>query len=196
MATASSVGPATFQHAVSGLRRAAVRNDVHLGPLPAPARLAPWSHAVSATVRPPGSAPGSDDEIASGRLILLHDPNGHDAWAGTFRIVVFATCELDAEIAADPLLPEVAWSWLTDALADADAAHHALGGTVTATASTRFGDIAGPQRVNDLEVRASWTPDGPTGAHLRAFAAMLATAAGLPPEGVTTIGRAAPSNAR
>ena len=41
----------------------------------------------------------------------------------------------------DPLLPEVAWSWLVDALADRSEHVTALGGTVTATTSVRYGDI-------------------------------------------------------
>jgi hypothetical protein len=191
-ATAHPVGPAAFQHAVAGLSAASVRRELHLSTLPSPTGLAPWSHALAASVR----LAGSEDEVASGRLILLHDPDGYDAWGGTLRIVIFATSELDTEIATDPLLPEVAWSWLTDALSGAGADHTALGGTVTATSSTRFGDISGPQRVDDLEVRASWTPTGDTGRSLHAFAALLTAAAGLPPEGVTTIGLGSPPTGR
>ncbi|HEY5117374.1 MAG TPA: DUF3000 family protein, partial [Nakamurella sp.] len=70
----------------------------------------------------------------------------------------------------------------------------ALGGTVTATSSTRFGDIAGPQRADDLEMRASWTADDQTDLHLQAVAGFLAAAAGLPPEGVTLLQRVDPSS--
>ncbi len=90
----------------------------------------------------------------------------------------------------DPLLPEVAWSWLTESLDASGAGYSALGGTVTATSSTRFGDIAGPQRADDLEMRASWTADERTDLHLQAFAGFCAVAAGLPPEGVTLHPRA------
>ena len=189
---ADAAGPAAFREAVAGLHGATLRREIQLGTLPAPGRLAPWSHAVSATI----ATPDGDDEIASGRLILLHDPDGVDAWGGTLRIVVFATSEVDPEIAVDPLLPEVAWSWLVEALTETGATYTALGGTVTATSSTRFGDISGPHRVDDLELRASWTPDPRTGLHLQAFGSLLAAAAGLPPEGVTTIGRATPPNVR
>ncbi|GAA2013647.1 DUF3000 domain-containing protein [Nakamurella flavida] len=185
-------GPIAFQEAVAGLQTAVLRREIEIGTLPAPGRLAPWSHAMSATI----PAPDGEDEIASGRLILLHDPDGVDAWGGTLRIVVFATSEVDPEIAVDPLLPEVAWSWLVEALAETGADYSALGGTVTATSSTRFGDISGPHRVDDLELRASWTPDPRTGLHLQAFGNLLAAAAGLPPEGVTTIGRIGPPNVR
>ena len=182
-ASTTAVGPAEFRRAVARLDVARVRSEIEIGPLPAPARLAPFSHALSATLYPAGS----DDESASGRMILLYDPDGVDAWGGSLRIVVFATCELDAEIAQDPLLPEVAWSWLTESLEACGAGYSALGGTVTATSSTRFGDIAGPQRADDLEMRASWTADGKTDLHLQAFAGFLAVAAGLPPDGLTLL---------
>jgi hypothetical protein len=191
-ASTTAAGPAEFRRAVARLDIARLRAEVEIGPLPAPARLAPWSHALSATLYPAGG----DDETASGRMILLYDPDGVDAWGGSLRIVVFATCELDTEIAQDPLLPEVAWSWLTEALEASTAGFSALGGTVTATSSTRFGDIAGPQRADDLELRASWTADEQTDLHLQAFAGFLAAAAGLPPEGITLLQRSDPSSGR
>lgn len=164
-----------------GLGSIRPRHEIVLGELPAPARLAPFSHALSATVYS-----AQDEEIGSGRLVLLHDPDGVEAWDGTLRIVVFATCELEGEIARDPLLPEVAWSWLQDALADT--AHTAVGGTITATRSSRFGDISGPQHADDLEIRASWTPrSNRTAEHLQAFLMLLSIATGLPPEGVSAI---------
>ncbi len=184
----AAAGPADFRRAVARLDVARLRTEIEIGPLPAPARLAPYSHAISAAVYPAGA----DEECASGRLVLLFDPDGVPAWGGTLRVVVFATCELDNEIAQDPLLPEVAWSWLTESLEASGAGYDALGGTVTATSSTRFGDIAGPQRADDLEMRASWTADEHTDLHLQAFAGFLASAAGLPPEGVTLLQRADP----
>jgi len=185
-ATAVPSVPPEFRRAVNGLQRAHVRAGLDIGALPAPARLAPYSHAVSVNL----AGPDGRAEVATGRLILLHDPDGVAAWDGTLRIVVFATCEMENEIAGDPLLPEVAWTWLTDSLESAGAGFTALGGTVTATSSTRFGDISGPSRTDDLEIRASWTAlDTDTAPHLTAFTELLASAAGLPPEGVATIRR-------
>ena len=65
-----------------------------------------------------------------------------------------------------------------------------MGGTVTSTASVRYGEIGGPPRAYQLEMRASWTAeDLELGPHVEAFAAVLANVAGLPPEGVTQLGR-------
>ena len=125
-----------------------VRPEIELGPIRPPQRLAPFSYALGAEVRHPETAivPERSEGDAFGRLILLHDPEGAEAWDGTMRLVAYIQADLDSSEAVDPLLPEVAWSWLVDAL-EARAEHvTALGGTVTATTSVRYGDISGPPR--------------------------------------------------
>jgi hypothetical protein len=178
-----ATAPDEFRAAVSSLRRTTVRPEVRVEPIRSPQRLAPWSYAVAADVRGPDGT-----ELATGRLVLLYDPDGVEAWDGVLRLVAFASAELEPEIAGDPLLPEVGWSWLTGALAERKAAHLAAGGTVTQTTSTRFGDLHGPRTTVALELRGSWTARTPKlGPHLLAFVDMLCTAAGLPPEGVTVL---------
>ena len=178
----STVTPETFTRAVSGLLAERPRPEIVLEEVPAPQRLAPYAYAMSGTVLRDG------DEVATGRLILLYDPAGHEAWDGTLRLVTYVTAELEPELAADPLLPGVGWSWLTDALDANDAGYTAVGGTVTQTLSTRFGDLAGPPTAADIEIRASWTPlDDDLSPHLRAWCALLASTAGLPPPGVTAL---------
>jgi hypothetical protein len=174
--------PEAFTRAVDGLRVAAPRTEILLEEITAPQRLAPFAFAISATVLRSG------DEVASGRLILLHDPAGHEQWHGNLRLVTLVTAELESDMAGDPLLPAVAWTWLTDALEQQAAEYTAIGGTITQTTSTRFGELAGPVPTADLEVRASWTPtsDG-LEAHLLGWCAMLASTAGLPPPGVTAL---------
>jgi hypothetical protein len=181
MATPSAA-PDAFTRAVAGLRAATPRPEILLEEIGAPQRLAPWSFALSATVLRSG------DEVASGRLILLHDPAGHESWRGDVRLVTLVTSELEPDMAGDPLLPAVAWTWLTDALEQHAAAYTAIGGTITQTASTRFGELAGPAPTADLEVRASWTPTSTdTAAHLLGWCTMMASTAGLPPPGVTAL---------
>lgn len=176
------LAPAEFAAAVRSLTTARTRSEVRVEEVRPPQKLAPWTYALALTVVV------GDDEPATGRLVLLHDPAGYEAWEGTLRLVGFVSAELDPEMAGDPLLPEVGWSWLLEALDAAGADHRAAGGTVTQTSSTRFGDLAGPRRTSDLELRASWTPVGQdVSAHLRAFADLLCTAAGLPPAGVTAL---------
>ncbi|MDT5028008.1 MAG: hypothetical protein QOE61_4434 [Micromonosporaceae bacterium] len=177
-----------FALAVRGLRSARPRPEITLEEVNPPARLAPYAFALSATVRRDEHDDDDDDEVANGRLILLHDPSGHEAWEGTLRLVTYVTADLDAEMAGDPFLPEVGWSWLSDALDHSGAQYKAAAGTVTQTLSTRFGDLSGTLPTADIEIRASWTPvDLDLGAHLDAWCALLSSTAGLPPPGVAAL---------
>lgn len=186
----TSAEPAEFHDAVEAMNAATVRPEIELGPIRPPQRLAPFSYAIGAEVKHPEVAvvPEQSDGDAFGRLILLHDPEGSEAWDGTMRLVAYIQADLDSSEAIDPLLPEVAWSWLVDAL-ELRAEHvTALGGTVTATSSVRYGDISGPPRAHQLELRASWTATSPElGVHVQAFCEVLEHAAGLPPVGVTDL---------
>jgi len=183
--------PPEFQQAVTSLRAVRPRPELALAPLEAPPRLAPWTWAFSVEADPARSRGDEADEPdTSGRLILLHDPAGQDAWEGTFRLVCFVQARLEPEQLGDEMLPVVGWSWLTEALELAGAEHVALGGTVTQTSSVRFGDIAGPRRDDDVELRASWTPVGiDLSRHAEAFCGLVASAAGLPPVGVLPLAR-------
>lgn len=187
----TTVEPAQFRAAVEAMNATTVRPEIELGPIRPPQRLAPYSYALGAEVRHPDTAvvPERSDGDAFGRLILLHDPEGAEAWDGTMRLVAYIQADLDSTEAVDPLLPEVAWSWLVDALAESEDHVTALGGTVTATTSVRYGDISGPPRAHQLELRASWTAtDLELGPHVQAFCEVLEHAAGLPPAGVTALG--------
>lgn len=174
--------PEVFRQAVAALKSPLPRQEIELSEVRPPKRLAPWAYAMAA------EASGPADELATARMVLLHDPEGAESWNGTLRLVVYLRSELDPELASDPLLPAVSWSWLTDALSEVGASYTALGGTVTLTSSARFGDIAGPAGSHDLELRGSWTAVDPELApHARAFYELMATAAGLPPEGVSVL---------
>jgi hypothetical protein len=191
--------PVAFRHAVDALQRARVRHEVELDPVPAPKRLAPHAYALEAVVLADG------EELADGRLVLLHDPEGQQGWHGAFRVVTLARAELEPEMAADPLLPEVSWSWLTGALEAHGAAYDEASGTVSRNSSHYFGRLADRPDSTELEIRASWTPLPPApavpqpgagggaaragreeplpdfAAHLAAWCDALCTGAGLPP---------------
>lgn len=165
-----------------------VRPGLVLRAVPAPRKMAPWSFAVAAEVTRDG------DDVASGRFVVLHDPERQDGWEGDTRVVALVEAQVEAEMAADPALAAVGWSWLLEALEQRGAAHRAAGGTVTRTVSTRFGDLEDEDDdSSEVEVRASWTavPAGPDGfalgVHLLAWCDLLCSTAGLPPEGVTAL---------
>lgn len=182
-------GPAEFREAVSSMRAAALRPEVFCEEMPAPQRIAPWSAALS------GDVTVDEEDLGTGRIILLHDPQGNDAWDGVFRCVAYVRAEIDADLGADPMLAAVGWSWLEEALEAHGAAHHAASGTVTCVTTECFGTMAGEPATAQLEVRASWTPDVDEDGrldmapHVEAWGELMCTAVGLPPvpEGVTAI---------
>jgi hypothetical protein len=176
--------PARFAAALSSLRRPRLRPEVRLQEVPGPGRVAPFSAALEGEVSSGGL------EVATGRFVVLHDPAGQETWQGDFRVVTLVRATLEPELAADPVLADVAWAWVTETLAAAEVDVVALGGTVTRVLSSSFGALAGTPDAVDLEIRASWTPtDTALGAHLHLWVDLMATAGGLPPlpEGVTAL---------
>lgn len=181
--------PEIFREAVEAMNSASVRPELSVGPIRPPQRLAAHSYAVGIEMLHPeaeaSGVPEFSEGDAFGRLILLHDPAGDDAWKGSLRLVAYVQADVDSSLAADPLLPQVAWSWLAESLDDTESGYTALGGTVTCTSSVRYGDISGPPRSHQLELRASWTPlSASIGDHVVALSGVLASAAGMLPEGI------------
>jgi hypothetical protein len=179
-----ALAPEAFRRAVAQLRAAKFRAEVFVEEMPAPQRIAPYASALSADVTVDG------EDVGSGRIVVLHDPSGNDAWGGNFRCVAYARAEIDPELAADPLLCEVGWSWLTEALEAHGASYAAPSGTVTTVSSESFGGMADEPGSAQIEIRASWTPDEEDlTPHVEAWGEVLCTAVGLPPvpEGVATM---------
>ncbi|WP_285724225.1 DUF3000 domain-containing protein [Psychromicrobium xiongbiense] len=191
--SALAQAPSDFLSALSGLRKAQCRSEVHLEEIPAPSRLAPFAVALSAEVLDPSPSGLADEEqieLAAGRFILLHDPTGSSLWDGTFRIVTYIRAQLEAELGNDQMLGSVAWTWLIEALEEHRALYRSAGGTATRILSESYGSLAGRPDAIDIELRASWTPEGhQVRDHLEAWTDMVCTFAGLPPlpEGVTAL---------
>lgn len=187
--------PESFRGALAQLRRAEPRSEAVVEEVPAPRRLAPFAVALRAeistppaggsaarTVTPLRSAAAAEGTLATGRMILLHDPQGQEAWGGSFRVVIYIRAELEPEMGNDPLLASVAWAWLCDSLNQHGVAYGRAGGTATRILSESFGSLESRQASNDVELRASWTPtDTHYGTHLEAWADMVCSFAGLPP---------------
>ena len=174
--------------------------DAQAGPgfsfedVPAPKRLAPYASAIAATIERDGA------DVAWGRLVLLYDPDGQEGWDGVFRLVAYIRADVEPEIAADPLLGEVGWSWLSEAL-DAHVPGYAVpSGTVTRVITEGFGAKRDELPLTGFELRASWSPTGPgnrvddndldtldLSAHISAWCDCLSAAAGLEPPGTRAL---------
>jgi hypothetical protein len=178
---AAESGDTVFQIAAAGFDAgrdalAQVRDDITFEECPAPRRLAPYAAAMAATAYRDGT------EAATGRLVLLYDPGGQQDWTGVFRLVAYVHADVDPEMAADPLLGEVGWSWLTDALSLHVPGYTMPSGTVTRVITEGFGAKEDEPPLTGLELRASWSPpeDTDLGGNVAAWCDLLAAAAGLP----------------
>jgi hypothetical protein len=177
--------PEEFLRAVERLRAVRLRPEVVVEEVPAPQRIAPNAIALSADVV------ADDEELATGRFVLLYDPAGQDAWEGTFRAVTFVRAALESDLGADPLVGQIGWTWLQESLQACGAEYIAAGCTVTRVVSESFGSLSDRPPTVELEVRASWTPTDDVATHLQAWAGLLCTVGGLPPlpQGVAALPR-------
>jgi Protein of unknown function (DUF3000) len=198
---------ATFRSAVADLeagldQQRQARPEVDFDSQPPPRKLAPYAAAIGATVHEPsaaGTLPAgahdADTEIGWGSFVLLYDPAGQPGWAGPFRMIAYVRADLEPEIAADPLIGQVGWSWLTEALDARAAGYRQVSGTVTRVVTEGFGAKRGQPVATGFELRASWSPAEPDLArpaaphrvpldlagHVTAWCDALCAASGLPP---------------
>ncbi len=161
-----------------------LRPDLIVEEEPPPRRLAPHAYAVAATVL----AGGEDDaEIGSGKFVLLFDAAGQPSWDGKHRIIGYVRAELEPEMTADPLINEVGWSWLTEALDARTTGYRMISGTVTTVLTQGFGGKQDEPTSTGFELRASWSPvlsddsSADLDGHVAAWCDVVCAAAGLPP---------------
>jgi hypothetical protein len=182
-------GEEEFRLAVAGLEAGTasvceLRPELDFDDEPAPRRLAPFAHAKAAAVYASGNS--GDAEIGSGKFILLFDPAGQAGWDGKYRVICFIHAELEPEMAADPLLNEVGWSWLTEALDARSGGYRMISGTVTTVVTQGFGSKEDEPVSTSFELRASWSPVLSSGLsagldeHVAAWCDVICMAAGLP----------------
>jgi DUF3000 family protein len=155
---------------------AEVRDDITFEESPAPKRLAPFAVALAAVACRDGV------EAGTGRLVLLYDPAGQQGWTGVFRLVAQVHADVEPEMAADPLLGEVGWSWLTGALEAHAPGYTAPSGTVTRVITEGFGAKEDEPAATGFELRASWCPGDDTdlAGDVMAWCELIAAATGLP----------------
>ncbi len=184
-----------FERLVDHLRTFTPRSEVALIEVPAPQKLATFAFAFSADVSN-GLLGDEEDEVANGRFVLLHEPDGQATWDGEFRCVTFVSADVDPVMQEDPLLPEVGWSWFLESLERNQCVYNAPSGTVTRVSSASFGKLSPRNDNAEIEIRASWTPiiNEPQELmkHIESWCNLISEVAGLPPvpEGVSAISSA------
>jgi hypothetical protein len=187
--------PFSFNEMIELLRTFTPRAEIILEEVPAPQKLAAYSFAFTADISN-GLSGDAEEEVASGRFVILHEPGGQDTWEGEFRCVTFMRADVDNQMQEDPLLPEVGWNWLLDSLQSTGAIFSAPSGTVTRVSSASFGKLSPRSDDSEIEIRASWSPQIEKAedifSHVQAWCNLMTEVAGLAPlpEGVATIGSA------
>ena len=184
-----------FERLLDQLRTFTPRQEIVLTEVPAPQKLATYAFAFSVDVSN-GKLGDEEDELASGRFVLLHEPGGQESWEGEFRCVTFVRADVDTAMQQDPLLPEFGWGWFLSALDAAECTIAAPSGTVTRVSSASFGKLSPRNDESEIEIRASWTPVIDDASelmkHISGWCTLIAEVAGLEeiPDGVSAINAA------
>ena len=78
-----SMADPEFQHALEEFATMQWRSGIKAEEIGSPQRIAPFSIAMALDFVE------DDEELGTGRLILLHDPSGNENWEGRFRLVSY-----------------------------------------------------------------------------------------------------------
>lgn len=168
--------PKAFVTALLSLRDGANHPHIEYEEVPPPRRLAPFTAALAMRT----FQEDFDQPLATGRFVVLHDPDGQAGWNGAFRLVAQLRSQIDADMGNDPLLSEALWAWAHDCLIDQGASFHDLTGTVTRELSQSFGGLILRGSTLNVELRASWTPsDEYLSDHLSAWSELMCRTCGI-----------------
>lgn len=175
-----------FKAALESIRECKLSKKLKFEEIPGPAKMAPYTAAIAAetVAQDLGGRP-----MGTGRLVILYDPEQPAGWPTPWRCVALVSADTDPELAEDPCIGQVAWSWLSEALEDNRCQYAGLLGSVTTEMTATFGGLKLSSSLAHLQIQASWSPySEDMGPHLLAWSDTLLLAAGDDPnENVTRI---------
>ena len=163
---------------VSELQIDAIRTEIEVTQIPSPKGLADESLALSVNVR----HESEDADHAVSRLVFAYSSEIPEGWNSSYRIIGYAKSPIDLEMARDEYLANLPWEWLRESLVRHGAYFSNDAGTSTTVISTGHGALIGQPQHAELEIRASWSPEGENWQpHLVGWSEMVALISGLPP---------------
>lgn len=163
---------------VASLEITEVRPELEVVQIPSPKGLADDSLALSLNIR----HDSEEADHAVSRLVFAYSAEIPEGWNSSFRIIGYAKSPIDLEMARDEYLSSLPWEWLRESLIRNGAHFSHDAGTSTTVISTGHGALIGQPQHAELEIRASWSPEGNSWQpHLVGWAEMVALIAGLPP---------------
>jgi hypothetical protein len=163
---------------IEPLRALEVRSEFNVLQIPAPKGIAPESLAVSIEV-------SHDLPVDHGvsRLVFCRDDSSPEGWHGTYRVIGYAKSAVELEMARDVYFEELPWQWLLESLRRVGAGLSHEAGTTTTVISTGHGNLAAQPQHAEVEIRASWSPNGGDARqHTLGWIETLAMLSGLSPE--------------
>ncbi len=177
MGVSNIIPPDEFVAALQSLRDAPLSSDLTVEEVPSPPHLAPFSAALSIqTKEEAGGRP-----LANSTLVILYDPTQVHVWGGPYRLVGHLRSQIDGDMGEDPLLSEIMWVSLVEALTEFVGETTNPVGTVTKELSQTFGGLKLRTSALNVEVRCSWTSHShDLTAHVAAWSQYLLESAGLP----------------
>lgn len=168
-----------FRMRLNGVSEVIERAEIHIEQIAAPKDIAEEAIALSAQVI---HADHSDADRGVGRIVICRDSNYPEGWNSEYRIILYAKSPVESEMGKDPVVDELPWNWLMDSLALKNAHFHSEAGTTTRVLSTGHGSLTPQPQHAEIEIRASWAPEGDDFTpHVEAFQELLALISGLPP---------------
>ncbi|WP_051197251.1 DUF3000 family protein [Jonesia quinghaiensis] len=150
-----SDAPAEFLTALAPLRQMSIPPALTLREIPARGAVAPFSAALSGEIKRSRRNP---EMLAHGNLSVLYSPSLVPEWESRFRIAAIVRADIDHDMGRDPLLQQVARSWIDESLETTGALYSALRGTVTIVVSEKFEEQGTGDLDTQLEIRMSWSP--------------------------------------
>jgi hypothetical protein len=168
---------ADFKFAAIALRDSEVRPEVKIQQIDAPQNLARHALAFSCDVDPESTSAKID--LGTGRFVLLWDDLPQENWSSNFRVICFAKSPLETDIGFNDESSDLAWAWLVTAMGNRSAKYGAEAGTTTRVISVGHGSIAAQKHHAELELRASWCPEGVNfSSHLEAWQDLICMMSG------------------
>lgn len=163
---------------VAGLQIDSVRTELEVTQIPSPKGLADESLALSINIR----HENDEADHAVSRLVFAYSAEVPEGWNSSYRIIGYAKSPIDLEMARDEYLSNLPWEWLRESLIRNGARFSNDAGTSTTVISTGHGALIGQPQHAELEIRASWSPEGDAWqAHLVGWSEMVALISGLSP---------------
>lgn len=171
-----------FAEAAASLAKPIIRAELEVEQIESPEGIAPLALAFAAEL--PNRASESRNR-GVGRIVFIWDESQAETWGSNMRVIAYGKSPLtEVERGVHDEPSHWYWGMLMGALKRHNAKFSHEAGTVTVMTSQGMGSLHEENAANEVELRASWSPqDGDFAPHFAAWQDLIAGMAGYSPEG-------------